>query len=126
MGGFRQVDSSITRAHGGLGLGLAIVKQLTELHGGTVRAESAGEGHGSTFTVLLPITVLSRDRAERVSSPGAGATLRQTSRPYCSTSLQGTKVLVVDDERDAQRLVKRVLEECDAKVITASSASEGL
>src|SRR5262249_47923635 len=51
---FRQADSSTTRHHGGLGLGLAIVKHLVEAHGGTIRAESAGEGHGATFTVRLP------------------------------------------------------------------------
>ena len=52
---FRQADSSTTRIHGGLGLGLAIVRQVVELHGGTVKAESAGEAHGATFTIHLPI-----------------------------------------------------------------------
>ena len=52
---FMQGDSSTTRAHAGLGLGLAIVRHLVELHGGTVSAESAGEGQGATFTVWLPV-----------------------------------------------------------------------
>jgi signal transduction histidine kinase len=52
---FRQADASTTRAHGGLGLGLAIVRHVAELHGGSVHAESAGEGAGTTFTLLLPI-----------------------------------------------------------------------
>jgi signal transduction histidine kinase len=52
---FRQADSSNTRVHGGLGLGLALVRHLVELHGGSVRAESAGEGLGATFVVMLPM-----------------------------------------------------------------------
>ena len=52
---FRQADSSASRTQGGLGLGLAIVRHLVEMHGGTVKAESAGNDHGSTFTVSLPL-----------------------------------------------------------------------
>ncbi|MBC8121961.1 MAG: hypothetical protein H7Y22_09015, partial [Gemmatimonadaceae bacterium] len=55
---FRQADSTTTRTHGGLGLGLAIVRHLVELHGGTVRAYSPGEGRGSTFVVSLPLLSL--------------------------------------------------------------------
>jgi len=52
---FWQADSAPDRAHGGLGLGLAIVKQIAELHGGSASAESAGVGHGATFTITLPM-----------------------------------------------------------------------
>ena len=55
---FRQQDGTSRRMHGGLGLGMAIVKELVELHGGTVHAESPGEGQGATFTVALPIPTL--------------------------------------------------------------------
>ena len=61
---FRQADASTTRRHGGLGLGLAIVKQLVEMHGGSIRAKSPGEGQGATFTLMLPITVVHPERPE--------------------------------------------------------------
>jgi PAS domain S-box-containing protein len=120
---FRQADSSTTRVHGGLGLGLAIVKQLAELHGGTVRAASAGEGHGATFTVSLPVAMASDDGdANRVSTEAGSRNWVRYDLPV----LKGIKVLAVDDEPDGLAVVKRFLEECEATVVTAGSAAEGL
>ena len=113
-----------TRRHGGLGLGLAIVKQLVEMHGGTIRAKSPGEGQGATFTVTLPITVVHPERPgpEKVRPKEAEATeeIRQEG------ALAGLKVLVVDDEPDARQLIHRVLVDCQAEVALAASAAEAL
>jgi signal transduction histidine kinase/CheY-like chemotaxis protein len=121
---FRQGDASTTRKFGGLGLGLAIVKQLVELHGGTVHAESGGEGRGATFSVHLPVMVV-RHHAHAV------ARLRPKTETahaldFQSSDLSGVKVVVVDDEADARGLIKRVLEDCGAEVLAASTAGEAL
>jgi len=121
---FRQADASTTRRYGGLGLGLSIVKQLVELHGGTVHARSAGEGQGATFIVHLPIPVMTR------SAPNEPRRHPQKEKvlagEFRALDLSGIKVLVVDDEADARDLIKRVLVECDAEVITAGTAAEAL
>lgn len=119
---FRQADASMTRRHGGLGLGLSIVKHLIEQHGGTVRAESAGEGLGSSFSIELPLSKAApptrRSRAGLVGAPSP-ATPELTLR-----DLGGVSVLVVDDDRDARELIARILTDCHARVRIAASARE--
>jgi PAS domain S-box-containing protein len=116
---FRQADSSSSRVHGGLGLGLAIVRHLVELHGGTVRAESEGEGRGARFTVQLPLPTAQSPinaGAARVSLQGADADTDQT--------LAGMKVLVVDDGADDRQLHTLILERCGAEVTAVGGAQE--
>ncbi len=117
---FRQADASTTRRFGGLGLGLSIVKQLVELHGGSIRANSAGEGLGAAFIVSLPLTAI-RDEEKREHP-----TSRNGSALAHEVDLEGLRVLVVDDEPDARGLIERVLLQCQANVLTAASAAEGL
>jgi signal transduction histidine kinase/ActR/RegA family two-component response regulator len=116
---FRQGDASLTRQYGGLGLGLAIVKQLVELHGGTVRAESAGAGQGSSFIVYLPLSITDNAKYEPLPSQREHLTGK-------GVSLAKVKVLIIDDEPDASELVKRILTRCGANVKTAASCNEGL
>jgi PAS domain S-box-containing protein len=115
---FRQGENSeTTRVHEGLGLGLTIVRQLVELHGGTVRAESAGKGAGTTFTVELPIVAV---RVAPGSEDGHEPSAAQTGR------LDGLHVLVVDDQPDARELVAFVLRQRGAETLTAESVAEAL
>jgi signal transduction histidine kinase len=108
---FRQADGATTREHGGLGLGLAIVKYLTELHGGSVAATSAGIGEGSTFTVTLPLALQRTMKSE----PAA---------PNAIIDLTGTSVLVVDDDADTRELVSVILRRSGASVMATESADE--
>ncbi|HWO01568.1 MAG TPA: response regulator [Blastocatellia bacterium] len=118
---FHQPDGSSTRRHSGLGLGLSLVRSLVELHGGTVHAESAGQGCGATFTVNLPLRAV-RPQPPRARSTAAGG--RMASRS--SSILEGIWALVVDDEADARELVAKLLEQYGARATSVASAEEAL
>jgi PAS domain S-box-containing protein len=121
---FRQADASTTRIHGGLGLGLSIVRQLVDLHGGSVNVHSEGEGQGATFTITLPfVGVVSNQKAAEPAHPIQGDDVIPLEG---LPSLQGIKVLVVDDEADTRELICEVLKECGSEVITSCSVAEAL
>jgi CheY-like chemotaxis protein len=121
---FRQADASTTRIHGGLGLGLSIVRQLVDLHGGAVSVESEGEEKGATFTISLPFVgvVTNQEETDTAQPTHSDEILTLEGLP----SLQGLKVLVVDDEADTRELISEVLKECGSEVITSGSAEEAL
>ena len=117
---FRQADSTTTRQHGGLGLGLAIARHLIEIHGGTISAESAGEGQGATFTIRLPLLVSIGKAYESTKAVIAAS----PSQPQ--QLLSGLHVLVVDDDADTLELMVTALTSRQANVTAVSSAMEAL
>jgi PAS domain S-box-containing protein len=112
---FRQEETPANRRFGGLGLGLAIVKQLVELHGGQVAVESAGLGHGATFTLAFPIRALRAESLPAVAGRDGGA-----------ASLDHVTVLLVEDDPDNRDVLRRLLEQHRAAIATAASAREAL
>jgi two-component system CheB/CheR fusion protein len=125
---FRQGHGA-TPGQPGLGLGLAIVKQLVEQHGGSVHAESAGEGRGATFTVALPIPAL---LLETEGEEAAGARIGEAvasekdraGRPQ--RVLQGVRALIVEDDADGREMLAAVLQQHGASVTQATSAREAM
>ncbi|MGE4188934.1 MAG: ATP-binding protein [Thermoanaerobaculia bacterium] len=107
---FRQSEAGRARGHQGLGLGLSIVSQLVERHGGSVRAESPGQGLGSRFTVRLPVPA---------EIPAGGRDRRISNR-----RLDGTRVLVVDDDSVAREMLSALLARAGAEVSAHGSAPE--
>jgi PAS domain S-box-containing protein len=111
---FSQQDASSTKRFGGLGLGLAIVKQIVELHAGTVEVASAGEGRGATFGIEIPL------------SENASSVDERDSQRLRSLDLSGVIALVVEDDKDARELTKRILVDAGARVIEAHNAESAL
>ena len=111
---FRQADGASTREHGGLGLGLAIVRHLVEMQGGTVEARSEGKGRGAEFIVRIP-SYRERESNEVSRSPGELLPL-----------LEGTRVLVVEEDPDARQLLAKILENTQADVRQTGGAKDAL
>jgi PAS domain S-box-containing protein len=129
---FRQADSTSARQHSGLGLGLAIVRHLVEMHGGTVRASSGGEGLGATFVVRFPIIAVRDMRApahaaDRESGDAGGPIADEMARMLEDVPrLDGLRALVVDDEPDAREMLEVLLNQFGAEVKASASAQEAL
>jgi CheY-like chemotaxis protein len=121
---FRQADGSISRPHGGLGLGLAIVRHIVELHGGSVIADSPGKDQGATFTIRLPLMVAhTKVRSEERAHPRVDDEL--ALHFHSSQTLDGVKILIVDDEPESLLLLSTMLTQSGAYIKTAASAEEG-
>ncbi|MDB5319653.1 MAG: sensor hybrid histidine kinase [Phycisphaerales bacterium] len=122
---FRQEDATSKRNQGGLGLGLAIVKHLVEMHGGTVSAQSEGEGQGSSFVVRLPVAAM-KPEAEAMIVRSATSAAAAPAPAFSPMALRGVRVLVVEDDEDARTLLKRSLVKAGAEVADAASVKVAL
>ena len=120
---FRQADSTTTRHHGGLGLGLAIARHLVEIHGGTIKAESDGEGSGAAFTIKLPVIEVAVKPATAFADTREH---RKTVAAVAPQLLSGVNVLLVDDDSDTLKLMTTALTRRQATVTAVSSAVEAI
>ncbi|WP_341528176.1 ATP-binding protein [Nostoc sp. UHCC 0302] len=116
---FRQADSTTTRRFGGLGLGLAIVRHLVELHGGTIWAESSGEGQGAIFMLRLPLV-------KKESRPTKDINIAALNASVSTLILANIRILLVDDDVDTRDFYSFVLEQSGASVTAVESAAEVL
>ena len=110
---FYQVESTLRRRHGGSGLGLTIVRRLVELHGGVIRAESDGENLGSRFTFTVP-----------VATEPVVKEVPPAREPAIERVLAGRRVLIVEDERDNQDLMRTVVDDLLGGVATVCGDGE--
>ena len=117
---FRQADSSSTRSHDGLGLGLAIVRHLAELHGGAVKATSEGKGKGATFILTLPLSVIENPKIETIQEETNG----QKAEQSFNASLEGIRVLIVDDDVDTCEMLNFALNQRGAETQSSNSVEE--
>lgn len=126
---FRQADGTTTRSYGGLGLGLSIVHHLVELHGGSITAQSQGEGKGATFTVKLPLLENSHSEPDILNPSELNG---NSNRPLSNSPgltlnlLSGLRVLVVDNQPEVQELITTVIEESGAQVTVVDSPLEAI
>jgi signal transduction histidine kinase len=121
---FRQGDGVVRKQSAGLGLGLAIVQHLVKLHGGNVRADSAGQQQGATFTVELPLAL---NEAEARDAEQSGLTNSHTvDELECPGMLNGLRLLVVEHDADTRELITFILDQCGALVTSVTSVREAL
>lgn len=133
---FTQYDASTSRRHFGLGLGLAIARHLVEMHGGSIRAESAGPGRGAEFTIELPLNAKLTMMPPPPMAPASEIRWIEATQPSSITdqyqlnvdnsTLDGIKILVIDDHIDGREMLGTLLEQVRAQVSTAASATEAL
>lgn len=110
---YRQGAGDGSDRQSGLGLGLAIARHLVEMHDGSIVAESAGEGKGSTFTMRLPLH----------EAPAAEFSDREASRDRELPTLQSIRVLIIEDEIDNRTVLTTVMRRCGAEVQCVGTAS---